>query len=717
MRREKRRAAAFFKPPPESRRPKRFDFLVLSTVESVQRALQKAFRGKCAYCESPTSAVLPFDVENWRPKIKAMGMDGVFDEDHYWWLAYEWFNLYTSCLDCARLKGSRFPIKGTRASPGAGRAALRREQPLLLDPCEDYPETHLCFDELAQLASPTERGRVTIDVLGLNRNPLVQERRETLTSLQAGWQVILARARQGARLTRRDLDAMQFESPGLPYLGLRRQFLQHWSRQAVAEMPRLEAALGRYLRFRTALPEEEESTAVQAKVESTVKEFHEHIARQESYSVEDDTRVEDYYRKARFIERIEIRNFRLFQDLSITCPPRSKAGSCLVLLGENGTGKSSVLQGVALALMGHDHRLRIENLDARDYVRRGTEEGFVRVYLTGDTEPVELRFNSHSATFSARPDNPKVLLLGYGATRLLPRGASPPSPTVAAKADHLFSPFTPLNDAESWLVSLGETEFTRMTQGLCDLLMLDRDDRIFLETNGRTRVRVEALGTIGPLNALSDGYQSVLALATDIMSVMKLRWPDMESAEGIVLIDEIDAHLHPRWRMAIVPRLRKVFRNIQFIMTSHDPLTLRELEAHEVLVMRRDHNDVVHTITDLPSPKHLRVEQLLTSEFFGLNSVYSVEVEGQFQEYYGLLAKRKLSAPEKKRLQELKRELDGAGVLGANRRERLMLEAADRFLAEEPNLADPVKRGKHREKTLSEIANMWETVPPARARR
>lgn len=51
-----------------------------------------------------------FEVQHFRPKIKAMGLDGVVSNTHYWWLAYEWSNMYLSCQLCKSLKATRFPI-------------------------------------------------------------------------------------------------------------------------------------------------------------------------------------------------------------------------------------------------------------------------------------------------------------------------------------------------------------------------------------------------------------------------------------------------------------------------------------------------------------------------------------------------------------------------------------------------------------------------------
>ncbi len=168
------------------------------------------------------------------------------------------------------------------------------------------------------------------------------------------------------------------------------------------------------------------------------------------------------------------------------------------------------------------------------------------------------------------------------------------------------------------------------------------DGAQFLRENNQ--IVVESVGVRDTLEALSSGYQAVLALALDILSVLRRGWEDASSAEGIVLIDEIDAHLHPRWKMRIIQRLREVFPRLQFIATSHEPLTLRGLDRDEVAVLKRSLTGSVKIITaetdDLPSPRHMTVGQLLTSDYFGLHSAEDLEVDMLFEEYYGLLAAR-----------------------------------------------------------------------------
>ena len=120
-----------------------------------------------------------------------------------------------------------------------------------------------------------------------------------------------------------------------------------------------------------------------------------------------------------------------------------------------------------------------------------------------------------------------------------------------------------------------------------------------------------------------------------------------------MLIDELGAHLHPRWRMRIVPSLRQVFPRVQFLTSTHDPLCLRGLGDGEVVVVKRDPDGEVVAVTDLPSVAGLRVDQLLTSEHFGLNSTIDPELDSLFAEYYLLKAKPHRTAADTRRLGEL----------------------------------------------------------------
>jgi predicted ATP-binding protein involved in virulence len=101
---------------------------------------------------------------------------------------------------------------------------------------------------------------------------------------------------------------------------------------------------------------------------------------------------------------------------------------------------------------------------------------------------------------------------------------------------------------------------------------------------------IEKNGNRFALNQLSDGEKALLALATDLTQRLSLANPDLvEPAQGgaaIVLIDEIELHLHPAWQQVVIPRLIKTFPNVQFIMTTHSPQILTSVHSRNIRIIR-----------------------------------------------------------------------------------------------------------------------------------
>ena len=96
---------------------------------------------------------------------------------------------------------------------------------------------------------------------------------------------------------------------------------------------------------------------------------------------------------------------------------------------------------------------------------------------------------------------------------------------------------------------------------------------------------------------LSHGYQSSIAWLADLVGqiLFEAKAPVLpEEMEGLVLIDEIDLHLHPTWQVAFIDALRSVFKRLQFIATTHSPLTLPALRADEVIVLDSQDGKVIH---------------------------------------------------------------------------------------------------------------------------
>ncbi len=174
---------------------------------------------------------------------------------------------------------------------------------------------------------------------------------------------------------------------------------------------------------------------------------------------------------------------------------------------------------------------------------------------------------------------------------------------------------------------------------------------------------------------LSVGYKSIIAMVCDIIREMLYHYDNLEFASAVVFIDEIETHLHPRWKMQIMTLLRRAFPKIQFIATTHDPLCLRGMYDGEVFVLQRSAEDQVERVADLPSIRGMRAEQILTSEFFGLGST-DPETDARLLRYNRLAAQiETLSDVEHAELRRLRAALDDGMVLGSTLREQAYVEA------------------------------------------
>src|ERR1044072_9316470 len=114
---ERRRISEWFGTPPEQRKDAEYSYRYTpGSIETVRDALWKIFAGKCAYCEVKLGDdLLKNSLTFFRPRQKALqSSDGTSSPDHYWWLSWEWSNLYLACRTCIRTKGRMFPTANQR---------------------------------------------------------------------------------------------------------------------------------------------------------------------------------------------------------------------------------------------------------------------------------------------------------------------------------------------------------------------------------------------------------------------------------------------------------------------------------------------------------------------------------------------------------------------------------------------------------------------------
>ncbi|MED5371161.1 MAG: AAA family ATPase [Myxococcota bacterium] len=268
-----------------------------------------------------------------------------------------------------------------------------------------------------------------------------------------------------------------------------------------------------------------------------------------------------------------------------------------------------------------------------------------------------------------------VYLVGYGAHRQSIEHMIELDKTGADAT--LFSPDAGLIDAQAWLLQLDyaaksnplfQAQLDQVKQTLLSVLPDVSDVRIVgpgardakaTATPSSALVECETPYGWVPMDQLSLGYQSTLTWVVDLVARMYHRYPESENplAEPVVvLIDELDLHLHPRWQREVIGYLSARFPKAQFIATAHSPLVVQAAEGANIAVFRREGDHVVID-QDHQNIRGWRVDQLLTSDLFGLESARSPEVAAQRARRIELLNTPQRSPAQEAELAKLREAL------------------------------------------------------------
>ncbi|WP_395753619.1 AAA family ATPase [Prosthecobacter sp.] len=416
-----------------------------------------------------------------------------------------------------------------------------------------------------------------------------------------------------------------------------------------------------------------------------------------------------------YCRSIKITNFRCFKNPveislldSTGCPAQ-----WTIILGENGIGKTSILQCLAGASVrpdilptkkkGSPDKPVVQPLwSAQEWLqwllpRRHTKDQLFECSLelqkgtlladpSSDLFPwkygfktsrKEGHFEMTSTIVAADPANMAgFLMYGYGAgRRMAVTSRVPYGPNPDDGLRTLFDDDRPLSNAEEWLLELdhlaktphnGQAKANHALKNVKALLLKvlpDIDDittKVSMNANADQSPLVRVVfkhvsGALLDSRSLSFGYQTMTSWLVDLTRRLYQRYPGSKNplAEpAIVLIDEIDLHLHPKWQQNVMTYLSDLFPNTQFIVSAHSPLIIQSSKANNIVLLQRD-GKAVSVKQDLQSIKEWRVDQILTSDLFGLERVRAPESEKLFDERTALLSKSKLSAKDKRRLEIL----------------------------------------------------------------
>ncbi len=367
-----------------------------------------------------------------------------------------------------------------------------------------------------------------------------------------------------------------------------------------------------------------------------------------------------------YLTSLTIERFRAFRrtEVSLHYPGASGSKACKypnvnVLLGNNGMGKSAALKAAAIALMspviastgyrpfslvrqeagrvaraavvqarvalteqdldGDGPAPRRSVLGAQVSRRRTTET--CEPYTTA-TEPVwDAMYEESSAAF---------FFVGYGVSRTVESPDKADS-SLRRRSRHLryarvaglFEEQTTLMPLVAWLPRLQSERVHRHREVVALLNQLLPKGTGFrgLAKDGDYAFRHRGVDV--PFGALSDGFRAYIGWVGDLLYHVCLCCPDevkLVDHCGVVMVDEIDLHLHPEWQLLVLPTVSRALPRLQFVCTTHSPIVAGTVESANLLVVAPD-GDTASVLARPETEVHgLTADQILMSPHFGLVS-------------------------------------------------------------------------------------------------
>jgi len=360
------------------------------------------------------------------------------------------------------------------------------------------------------------------------------------------------------------------------------------------------------------------------------------------------------------LTHIELKNIGPFTQCELDIDHR-----WTILLGDNGVGKSTVLRAVAVALCG----TAPESFAGR-LLRSGAPSGSITLFI-GNRKYVTTISRKSGGGYSIESPSgvpielEGILCMGFSALRSISAfrsdGAGPlPGRPVAADLAPLTAdqPDTRIDNVKNWigrLDHLRRSDTISVDERVRYEQLFNRVFEVFAEI--AAGVKITPIG-INPqtgeilihsadgeisFESLSQGTLSLVSWTGTLLQRMFETAPanvDPMKTPAIVLVDEIDAHMHPAWQQTLINRLSGMFENVQFLATSHSPLLVSGLEPSQVYRFQRSDSGTVFTEQLVVPLKGQGAAGLLTSELFGLASQLDTETAEALDRKRQLTAKQ-----------------------------------------------------------------------------
>jgi energy-coupling factor transporter ATP-binding protein EcfA2 len=359
-----------------------------------------------------------------------------------------------------------------------------------------------------------------------------------------------------------------------------------------------------------------------------------------------------------YITRVQLEDVRCFKKLDVNF---KRLGQTILIAGDNGDGKSALLRSIAMGLCDESSAAALLRELSGPFIRKGKKQAKIRIFLSGNGaihyeiettihllpafEKVTQKVWRHEGNKRPKLVPPEdfsweeVFVTAYGAGSRT-QGTADYQRYIAVDAvytlfrydEHLQNPELSVRRLVELARKKGgnsprkaqyfaDKMLERLRSVLERVLNLGHKDRLFLTEKG-----IEVKGPWGrsELGALGDGYVATITWVMDLIAwwMLDARPLDYQRMRGIVLLDEVEQHLHPRWQLKIMSLLTEAFPKMQFIATTHSPLVISGCKGIPVHTLHyREHlvqeahgwlaEDVYRRIMGLPTTRAPIFEQLI----------------------------------------------------------------------------------------------------------
>ncbi|MEM9458474.1 MAG: AAA family ATPase [Myxococcota bacterium] len=383
--------------------------------------------------------------------------------------------------------------------------------------------------------------------------------------------------------------------------------------------------------------------------------------------------------------KLRLENIRGFRELSVDFGP---SGQSKVVIGPNSTGKTTLLRAIAIALASFLERSTLLAQPIGELVREGEQHAMIEATVLTEehgerTVTVTLERQGHDRAHSSSdniPTNSKFVC-GYGVGRTTTQAGQPSVYQVHDAVASLFDYRTHLADPELILRrlqdDLGTDRYAGAIKGLLRVLDLDSRYKIYIPRGGGVHVSGPGIGKGIPLEGWADGYRMTFQWLLDFYGwALQANAIDRQGhIHGILLVDELEKHLHPSMQTGLLSHLSRLLPKVQIIATTHSPLVALGGNSRNIISLHRARGYIRSVrVPDLTgySAEDILVEQAL----FGTDP-HSPTTRKLLAEHRKLakIPKSERSDKQRARLVELARQLDPS--LGPGLRNDPVLERLD----------------------------------------